>query len=49
MPLHFHSSFNLTLVRHGETDLNLQGLLQGQALNVDLNDTGQNQATLLGK
>lgn len=35
------------LVRHGETDANKNGILQGQGLNYQLNDTGVRQATKL--
>lgn len=35
------------LVRHGETDLNKTGILQGQSQNVQLNENGVRQATIL--
>lgn len=38
----------LLFVRHGETDWNLEVRLQGQ-LDVDLNDTGRNEAILTGR
>ena len=38
----------LTLVRHGETDWNRDGKLQGQ-IDIDLNDTGRLQAERLGR
>lgn len=37
---------HFTLVRHGETDWNLQGMLQGHA-DPPLNDTGRRQAALV--
>lgn len=35
------------LVRHGETDYNKDGIMQGQKINIDLNNTGVRQATKL--
>jgi len=32
------------LVRHGQTDYNVQGIVQGKGVNSDLNDTGWEQA-----
>ncbi|TKC58610.1 histidine phosphatase family protein [Pedobacter hiemivivus] len=32
------------IIRHGETDLNKQGIVQGRGINSDLNDTGRAQA-----
>lgn len=32
------------IIRHGETDLNKQGIVQGRGINSDLNDTGRDQA-----
>ena len=32
------------IIRHGETDLNLQGIVQGRGVNPPLNKTGQKQA-----
>jgi phosphoserine phosphatase len=32
------------IIRHGETDLNKQGIVQGRGINSDLNDTGHAQA-----
>jgi probable phosphoglycerate mutase len=32
------------LIRHGETDLNLQGIVQGSGIDAPLNDTGHAQA-----
>nr|XP_002127190.1 fructose-2,6-bisphosphatase TIGAR-like [Ciona intestinalis] len=40
--------FFLTFVRHGETNLNLEGVLQGH-VNAPLNETGQQQASEIGK
>lgn len=36
------------LVRHGETDANRDGIIQGQ-LNTPLNDLGRKQANLVGE
>lgn len=36
------------LVRHGETDANRDGIIQGQ-LNTPLNDLGRKQASLVGE
>lgn len=33
------------LIRHGETDFNLKGIVQGSGVNSSLNDTGRNQAS----
>lgn len=38
---------HLFLVRHGETDFNLQGIVQGRGVNTELNGTGQSQAKAL--
>jgi broad specificity phosphatase PhoE len=32
------------IIRHGETDLNKQGIIQGRGIDSDLNDTGRAQA-----
>jgi len=34
----------LYIIRHGETDLNKQGIVQGRGIDSDLNDTGRAQA-----
>ena len=34
----------LYIIRHGETDLNARGIVQGRGINSDLNDTGRAQA-----
>lgn len=34
------------IIRHGETDFNLQGIVQGRGVNPSLNETGRNQAAL---
>jgi broad specificity phosphatase PhoE len=34
------------LIRHGQTDYNLKGIVQGSGVDTDLNDTGRNQAGL---
>jgi len=36
----------LYIVRHGQTDLNKQGIVQGRGMNTDLNDEGRKQAEL---
>lgn len=41
-------SLTVYVVRHGETDSNLQGIIQGH-LDVPLNDTGRSQARLLSQ
>ena len=38
------SSKKIYLVRHGETDFNLQGIVQGSGINSSLNDKGRAQA-----
>ena len=38
---------HLFLVRHGETDYNLQGIVQGRGVNTGLNRTGRQQAIAL--
>lgn len=38
----------LLIVRHGETDCNVQGIIQGQ-LDTDLNAVGRKQAEYVGK
>lgn len=35
----------LYIVRHGQTDLNKQGIVQGRGMNTDLNDEGRRQAS----
>ena len=35
---------NLYLLRHGQTDYNLKGIVQGRGVDSDLNDTGRAQA-----
>ncbi|MGI4872227.1 MAG: histidine phosphatase family protein [Janthinobacterium lividum] len=35
---------HLYLVRHGQTDFNVQGIVQGSGIDSDLNDTGRRQA-----
>ena len=39
----------LYIIRHGETDLNKQGIVQGRGINSDLNDTGRAQASAFYK
>lgn len=34
----------LYIIRHGETDLNKQGIIQGRGMNTDLNEWGKKQA-----
>jgi len=41
-------AFSLTIVRHGETKLNAENIVQGH-IDEPLNEKGLNQATLLGK
>lgn len=41
------SKIRLFIARHGETDYNIKGLLQGRGINAPLNDAGRNQAELL--
>jgi phosphoserine phosphatase len=36
----------LYIIRHGETEMNKQGIVQGSGVDSDLNDTGQKQAHL---
>ena len=38
------NSKTLYIIRHGETDLNKQGIVQGRGLNTDLNEHGRMQA-----
>ncbi|XP_069019529.1 probable fructose-2,6-bisphosphatase TIGAR A [Embiotoca jacksoni] len=42
-------TFGLTFVRHGETQYNKEGLLQGQTIDVPLSDTGLQQAEAAGR
>ncbi|XP_070828860.1 probable fructose-2,6-bisphosphatase TIGAR A [Chaetodon trifascialis] len=42
-------TFGLTLVRHGETQYNKEGLLQGQAIDSPLSETGLQQAEAAGR
>lgn len=37
---------DLYIIRHGETDYNVQGIVQGSGVDTDLNDTGRAQAQL---
>ena len=39
-------SKKIYLIRHGQTDYNLQGIVQGSGVDTDLNDTGREQARL---
>ncbi len=41
------SKVRLFIARHGETDYNIKGLLQGRGINAPLNEIGQNQAKRL--
>ena len=34
----------LYIVRHGQTELNKQGIIQGRGMDTDLNDEGRKQA-----
>jgi len=40
---------HLFLVRHGETDYNKAGIVQGRGVDIDLNDTGRAQAVALAE
>ncbi|XP_047451322.1 probable fructose-2,6-bisphosphatase TIGAR A [Mugil cephalus] len=42
-------TFGLTLVRHGETQYNKEGLLQGQAIDLPLSEAGLKQAEAAGQ
>ncbi|XP_033489884.1 putative fructose-2,6-bisphosphatase TIGAR A isoform X2 [Epinephelus lanceolatus] len=42
-------TFGMTLVRHGETQYNKEGLLQGQAIDSPLSDIGLQQAEAAGR
>ncbi|KAF6738017.1 putative fructose-2,6-bisphosphatase TIGAR A [Oryzias melastigma] len=42
-------TFGLTLVRHGETQCNKEGRLQGQAIDAPLSETGLQQAEAAGR
>ncbi|XP_041651534.1 probable fructose-2,6-bisphosphatase TIGAR A isoform X2 [Cheilinus undulatus] len=42
-------TFGVTLVRHGETQYNKEGLLQGQAIDCPLSDIGLQQAEAAGR
>ncbi|MES2419191.1 MAG: histidine phosphatase family protein [Bacteroidota bacterium] len=39
----------LYIIRHGETELNRKGIVQGRGINSDLNDTGKTQAAAFYK
>ncbi len=39
----------LYIIRHGETDLNRQGIIQGRGMDTDLNELGQQQAAAFFK
>jgi broad specificity phosphatase PhoE len=39
----------LYIIRHGQTDLNKQGIIQGRGINTDLNDEGRKQAAAFFK
>jgi broad specificity phosphatase PhoE len=43
------TSQRIYLVRHGETDWNARGLIQGGGFDIELNDTGRQQAALVGE
>jgi broad specificity phosphatase PhoE len=38
------SKKKIYLIRHGQTDYNLKGIVQGSGVNTDLNQTGKNQS-----
>jgi broad specificity phosphatase PhoE len=39
------SKKKIYLIRHGQTDYNLKGIVQGSGVNTDINQTGRNQAS----
>lgn len=41
--------FHVTFVRHGETDYNAKGILQGQGIDAVLNNKGIKQAKSIGR
>lgn len=43
------NQIHLFIARHGETDYNRNGLLQGRGIDAPLNETGQSQARMLAK
>lgn len=43
------ASKNIYLIRHGQTDYNLKGIVQGRGVNSELNATGLKQAELFHK
>nr|XP_039259199.1 fructose-2,6-bisphosphatase TIGAR-like [Styela clava] len=49
MSLGKYGGFHVTFVRHGETDLNKNKIVQGQGVNAVLNEKGQAQARALGE
>lgn len=44
----YRSRLRILIIRHGETDHNVQGIIQGQ-LDTDLNDMGRKQADYVGR
>lgn len=43
------TSQRIYLVRHGETDWNARGLIQGGGFDIELNDAGRQQAAMVGE
>lgn len=41
---HFAVTKTLYIIRHGETDLNKRGIVQGRGMNTDINERGRQQA-----
>lgn len=40
---------DIYIVRHGQTDYNLKGIVQGSGVDASLNDTGREQAAAFHK
>ncbi|MBE7179132.1 MAG: histidine phosphatase family protein, partial [Mucilaginibacter polytrichastri] len=41
---HYPGRKTLYIIRHGETELNKKGIVQGRGINASLNETGKRQA-----
>lgn len=46
MPSNLTTKKTIYLIRHGETEYNKRGIIQGSGINSDLNDKGKHQAQL---